>query len=260
MADDRSTAPSRRVLLAGESWSTYGVHVKGFNAYYTGYYDEGHQPLADALAASGHIVTHLPGHRATREFPRTADELASWDVVILSDIGSDTLLLHPDSFRDSRSTPNPLVALRDWVSRDGGGLLMVGGYMSFTGYGGAARYGMTPLADVLPVELLDHDDRVETPEGIRPEPTGDDPDGVLAGVEPRWPAFLGYNRLIARATATVLLRRDDDPFLAIARMGRGRSAAFASDCSPHWGSPEFVAWPDYPRFWHQLVDWLASGG
>ena len=253
-------APHRplRILLAGESWSSYGINVKGFNAYYTGFYDEGHQPLTEALGSAGHDVTYLPNHLAATEFPRTVEALDAWDVVILSDLGSDTLLLHPDTFRRSRPTPNPLVALRDWVV-GGGGLLMIGGYMSFSGYGGAARYGMTPLADVLPVTLLGQDDRVETPEGVRPEPTSNDPDGVLASIEGPWPPLLGYNRLIARADATVLLRRDDDPFLTVARMGRGRSAAFASDCSPHWGSPDFIAWPHYGRFWCQLVDWLAAG-
>src|SRR3990170_2522818 len=118
---------------------------------------------------------------------------------------------------------------------------------------------MTRLADVLPVTLLGQDDRVETPEEVQPEPTGDDPDGVLSGVAGPWPSFLGYNRLVERPGTTVLLRRDRDPFLAVARMGRGRSAAFASDCSPHWGSPEFTGWPHYGRFWSQLVDWLASG-
>ena len=42
--------------------------------------------------------------------------------------------------------------LADWV-RAGGRLLMVGGYLSFTGIEAKANYRNTPLADVLPVYL-----------------------------------------------------------------------------------------------------------
>jgi len=58
----------------------------------------------------------------------------------------------------------------------------------------------------------------------------------------------------------VLLTVGDDPFLAVGEAGEGRVAAFASDCSPHWGSPEFLAWPYYGPFWSQLVEWLGSAG
>ena len=38
------------------------------------------------------------------------------------------------------------------LRRGGGGLVMVGGYLSFTGIDGRARYGESPLAAVLPVD------------------------------------------------------------------------------------------------------------
>ncbi|MCY7417728.1 MAG: glutamine amidotransferase [Chloroflexi bacterium] len=245
-----------RVLLAGESWSSYGVHIKGFNAYYTGFYDEGGAPLIEALEAGGCIVTYQPNHVAATRFPDSVAELDAYDVVVLSDIGSDTLLLHPDTFRASQVRPDRLAVLADWV-RGGGGLLMVGGYMGFTGYAAAARYGMTPLADVLPVTLMDHDDRIETPAGVSPVATGEDAARILGGIDGPWPPFLGYNRLRERDGSSVLLRHEADPFLVTREVAAGRSAAFASDCSPHWGSPEFTAWAAYPRFWRQLVEWLA---
>ncbi len=246
-----------RVLLAGESWTSYGVNVKGFNAYYTGFYDEGGAPLVNALAANGCAVIYLPNHLAATRFPDSTAALGEFDVVILSDIGSDTITLHPDTFRASEVRPDRLAILADWV-RTGGGLLMVGGYMSFTGYAGAARYGMTPLADVLPVTLLDHDDRIEAPAGVRPVTTGADTTGILDGIDGPWPPFLGYNRLRERDGGHILLRSGMDPFLVVSEVGDGRTAAFASDCSPHWGSPEFTAWPAYPTFWSQLVEWLAG--
>lgn len=117
---------------------------------------------------------------------------------------------------------------------------------------------MTPLADVLPVTLLDHDDRIETPAGVRPVATGDDTGGIWGGIDGPWPPFLGYNRLRDRVGSRVLLRHGEDPFLAVREVRAGRTAAFASDCSPHWGSPEFTAWSAYPVFWTRLVGWLAA--
>ena len=66
-----------------------------------------------------------------------------------------------------QALPNRLVALSDWV-RQGGALLMVGGYLSFQGIEAKANYGNTPLADVLPVTMEAGDDREEAPQGVRP--------------------------------------------------------------------------------------------
>ncbi len=43
---------------------------------------------------------------------------------------------------------------------------MIGGYLSFMGIEAKANYKNTVLADVLPVTMLDGDDRVEKPEGV----------------------------------------------------------------------------------------------
>src|SRR6266852_6859360 len=71
---------------------------------------------------------HLPGHLAGGEFPNTEEGLSVYDVVILSDIGANTLLLHPDTWIHGRPTPNRLRPLREWVTR-GGGLIMCGGLL-----------------------------------------------------------------------------------------------------------------------------------
>lgn len=244
-----------RVLIAGETWVSYGVHVKGFSAYTTGSYAVGLTEFVDALHAGGCDVTHIPNHLATNEFPWTAADLERFDVVVLSDIGADTLLLHPDTFDRGQKTPDRLRLVRDYVA-SGRGLLMVGGYMSFSGFEGKARYQNTALAEALPVRMLGYDDRVETPEGVVPEVRQQHP--VLDGLGTPWPYFLGYNRLVAKPEASVLLSVGDDPFLAVSSHGRGRVAAFASDCSPHWGSPAFMEWPGYGPFWNQLMRWLAG--
>jgi uncharacterized membrane protein len=246
---------NRRVLLAGETWFTHGIHQKGFSAYTTGSYEEGYAEFVSALQAGGWDIDHLPNHLAVERFPRTTDELGAYDVVILSDIPADTLLLHPDTFVAGKRTPDRLLALERWV-HGGGGLLMVGGYMSFSGFEGKARYQGTPLARVLPVQMLGHDDRIETPEGMTPRATVQQ-HPILAGLDGEWPHFLGYNRVIP-THGEVLLTFGEDPLLVVGERQSGRAAAFTSDCSPHWGSPEFMSWPGYSRFWNNLVGWLSA--
>lgn len=151
---------------------------------------------------------------------------------------------------------DPLEALDEYV-RQGGGLLMIGGYMSFSGYDGRARYHNTALVDTLPVRMTGFDDRIEKPGGVHPE-TVQQQHPILEGVPLEWPYFLGYNRLAAKEDAEVLLRVGADVFLAVTRHGAGRSGAFASDCSPHWGSDAFTGWEAYGRFWVQLLRWLAG--
>ena len=244
-----------RVLIAGETWITHKVEIKGFAAYSTGGYAVGLTKLVEGLTEHGHEVTHITNHDAVERFPWTADEFAPFDVVVLSDIAADTIQLTP-AVQSGERTPDRLRVLKEHVEA-GHGLLMVGGYMSFSGFEGKARYQATPLAAALPVELLGHDDRVETPQGVTP--TVRAAHAVLDGIDQDWPYFLGYNRLVAKSDADVVMTVDDDPFLVLGAAGRGgRTAAFASDCSPHWGSPEFLAWPDYARFWSQLVGWLGG--
>jgi hypothetical protein len=51
----------------------------------------------------------------------------------------------------------------------------------------------------------------------------------------------------------VILQSDkNDPILATWQYGLGRSAAFASDATGHWGR-DWVSWKDFPAFWAQVV-------
>jgi uncharacterized membrane protein len=245
-----------RVLIVGESWNTFAQHTKGLASYTTSAYEEGAAPLIDALRAAGASVDYLPNHLVPEQFPFDVDELRrDYDTIILSDVPADSFLLPHAVFVKGERRPNRLAGIGEFV-RAGGGLLMIGGYMSFSGFEGRARYSLTPLADVLPVVMGVHDDRMETPEGVEPAPLAEHE--ILAGIDREWPYFLGYNRFAAKPGAEVLLSVGADPFLVVAEEGRGRVAAFASDCSPHWGSPAFLAWSGYASFWNQLVDWTAG--
>lgn len=245
-----------RVLVAGESWVSESTHYKGFDHFVSVVYEKGVGPLKAALERGGISVEHMPAHEVAESFPALPAEYAAYDVIVLSDVGADTILLHPETWLRGKRTPNRLSTLAEWV-RGGGGLLMAGGYMSFQGIGGKARYRGTPVEAVLPARIDPWDDRVETPEGAvarveRPEHP------VLAGIGGQWPALLGYNRFAATDDAVVLAKVGDDPLLALREIGAGRTAAWASDIGPHWCPEEFVQWPGYERLFTQLVRWLAK--
>lgn len=247
---------SIRVLIAGESWVTHSIHQKGFDSFTTTAYTEGVGPLRDALISRDVQVDYMPSHVAARDFPATAGDLAAYDAVILSDIGANTLLLHPDTFERSEPRPDRLVAVRDYVA-GGGGLVMVGGYLTFQGIDGKARYAGSPVEEALPVTLLTVDDRVEVPGGAVPAVRLPD-HAIVAGLAMEWPALLGYNRVTARPGAELVVAVGEDPLIVAGTFGQGRAAAFTSDCGPHWCPPPFVAWEGYAPMWDGLVRWVAG--
>ncbi|MBF4510407.1 MAG: cytoplasmic protein [Aeromicrobium sp.] len=245
-----------RVLVAGESWVSESTHFKGFDSFGSVVFETGIGPLRDALTAEGIEVIHMPAHDVPEGFPASADAFDAYDVVVLSDIGADSILLHPDTWLRGKRTVNRLKVLAEWVHA-GGGLLMAGGYMSFQGFGGKAMYRRTPVDDVLPSVIDPWDDRVETPEGAGPVVV-DATHPVLSGVDGAWPTLLGYNRFGLKDDAQLLARVGDDPLLAVRSVGAGRTAVWASDIGPHWCPADFVAWSGYGRLFGQLMRWLSG--
>ncbi|MDP9778524.1 putative membrane protein [Nakamurella flavida] len=247
-----------RILFAGESWSVTSTHAKGFDTFTTTHYAEGGDAIIAAWRDGGHEVTYQPSHVAATEFPTTVEELDQWDVVVLSDIGSNTLLLPASTFQGGRKHGNRLTALRDWTL-GGGGFAMIGGYLTFQGIEAKANYRTTPVADVLPIVMEIGDDRVERPDGVRPVITGEHVtvDG-LAGVGEELPELLGYQRFVARPGASTLMTVDDEPLLVVGEAGRGRTLAYASDIGPHWAPTEFTDWPGFATMWQRAATWLAG--
>lgn len=247
---------TRHVLIAGESWTVHSIHQKGFDSFTTTEYAEGVRWLRAALEAAGWTVTFQPSHVAARDFPLTPQALAAFDCAILSDIGANTLLLHPDTFTRSTPLPNRLHAIRDYVAA-GGGFVMVGGYLTFQGIEAKGQYAGTAIEDCLPVTLHRHDDRAECPQGVAPEVTAPD-HPIVRGLGTAWPPLLGYNRIMPKSAGQVIATVGTDPLIVAGTHGKGRAVAFASDCGPHWAPPGFVDWPGYAPLWAQIVAWAAG--
>ena len=249
-----------RVLLVGESWTTSETHYKGFDQFGSVRFHTGATPLLEAMKDSDFQIDYMTAHDAAEGFPFAMEGLAPYDIIILSDIGANTFLLPPDVWLRSKTVPNRLRLLKEWVAQ-GGNLLMIGGYFSFQGIDGRARWRGTAVEDTLPVTCHPWDDRVEIPEGAQADILLPD-HPVMAEMPAAWPPILGVNEVMVRDGATVVARLPEDqgghPLLVLGQHGQGRTAAWTSDVGPHWLSPEFCAWEGYGRLWKNLLGWLTA--
>lgn len=134
---------------------------------------------------------------------------------------------------------------------------MVGGYLTFAGIDAKGKWHDNAVQEILPVEVLTVDDRMEHCEGVAPV-TVQGYHEIFEGVDSTWPEVLGYNKTIAKPEADVLATICGDPFIVTATYGAGKSAVFTSDCSPHWAPPEFCEWESYDKLWLNIVAWLTK--
>ncbi len=203
-----------------------------------------------------HVQGANPDEQSLRKgFPTTPEQLFAYEAVILGDIEADYF------------TAQQREMLERFVSRRGGGLLMLGGVNSF----GAGGWSGTPVARALPVTVSPADGsyadgrfRVRpTDEGlehpvlhIAPDRDGDARLWELA------PPVVGLSPAAGvKAGASVLLGAVESPapVLAVQNYGSGRSAAFLSGGSWYWQVSRPAGDLLHEKFWKQLVRWLAVG-
>jgi len=264
-----ATKQRKRILYLGD-WvihlgptyveSPFGAHMKGTDIFFYG------QRLVDALESSGEFrVTSMASWDIYNSPPGRYEELlAIHSVVILSDVTAQCMHLRPQFFKRGEHghrsivMPDRLRLTRDWVA-EGGSLMMLGGWSSFSGHMGKGSWGRTCMAEVLPVECLATDDLVESSEGY-----------TIVVKEPRhpitkglpWRSFrqiLGYNETHPKPGSDVLVevKETGHPLVACRTYGKGRVAVYTSDPVPHWGL-NFSHWPGYDRFWIQMAHWVLS--
>jgi uncharacterized membrane protein len=187
--------------------------------------------LTGTIAEGGHDLTHIEGRETLTAPP------APFDVVIISDYAASRL---------GEAAASAIVA----AVEAGAGLIMLGGWGSFTGLNG--QWGSTPVGRLLPVVCAEVDDRRNVASGVWLEPVvADHP--VLAGLDfAQPPVVCGYNEVTPASEASVLLHgrqvrfeapRDgmlspaagaSVPLLVVGAAGRGRAVTYMSDLVPHW--------------------------
>lgn len=251
----------KSVLLAGETFSIVTTVATGYSVMTSASFGNGATRFAGAMASGGIDLRQLGAERCAAEFPTTLAELAQFSVVVLSDVGALALLISPDT-RSGTLSVNRLELLHDWVSA-GGGLMMAGGYSSFQGMDGAARYCDTAVEDCLPIRCLPYADGVEAPQGLEPAivtPGHAITDGIPVPIPP----VLGFNRVVPRTEESCqhLLalshRGKQFPLLSVKQHGRGRAVAWTTDIGNHWLTQQFLGWSHYDFLMQRMVQWAAG--
>lgn len=245
-----------KILFVGESCVVHTTENKGNDVFHGARYNEPALIMKELIEKEGHEFCHIPCHRVHMDFPDTMEAISEYDIIILSDVGSNTMLLHPDTARFCRRTPNKLSLIAEFVQR-GGGFGMIGGYMSFMGIDGRAKYRNTIMEELLPVNMLTFDDRVEIPEGA-PLSMTEAGQYLFTEFPEEWPFVLGYNKVEAKSGSKVLVQYKEDPIITIGQYGEGKTFAYATDCTPHWAPPEMYQWEYYGKMWDRLFSWLCE--
>lgn len=248
----------KKILFIGESWMVHVQETKGFDVFTYDYYETATEYIEKALTKSNdNVFEHLPSHLVEEKFPKTAQELSQYDVVMISDCGANTFNLPISTFTRLNRSENKLKMLQDYVA-DGGALVMIGGYLTFQGIEAKGAYKNTYLEEVLPVTLLCGDDRMERCQGVYPNVEMPD-HAILTNVpKENWPCLFGYNLLIPKEEAEVVVTVDHAPMIVLGTYGKGRTCAYSTDCSPHWSPVEFCTWEGYAPLWNNLVSWLTQ--
>lgn len=190
-------------------------------------------------------------------FPKTAEDLYSYEAVIVDDIESQFF------------TRDQMMLVQKFVSERGGGVLMLGGSESFH----EGSYARTPIGDMLPVYL-------DT--GAAPEPRGAlklvltregwlqpwlrlrDTEGDERTRIESMPGFdiLNASRAV-KPGASVLASVTDSksaahPALVAQRFGNGRTAALLVGDLWHWGLRDEPQHKDMDKAWRQMIRWLTT--
>ncbi len=207
------------------------------------------------------VVTESPDE-LIGGFPKTREELFAYRAIILGSIEAAAF------------TPEQMRMLADFVSKRGGGLLMLGGRRSFAEGG----WGGTPLAEALPIVLDANGGRLATgyfsPVQARPTragalyPVTQAAEGDKSTT--KWedlPPVTSVNPIHdAKPGATVLLsgidnRKQEQIVLAYQRYGRGKALAMPIQDSWLWYMNPKVPVTDktHSTYWRRLMRWLVDG-
>jgi uncharacterized membrane protein len=202
-------------------------------------------------------------------FPKTREELFRYQGIVLGSVEA------------SHFTHDQLRMIADFVSQRGGGLLALGGRLSFSEGG----YAGTPVDEVLPVVLTPTTTAPPDENGTREpqffatlqiSPTAYGSTHPVTQFGPdletsaeRWKTLPPLSTLnVVRAVkpgATTLLEGSGDgvsqqPILSFQRYGRGKAIALTVNDSWQWQMHHDIPLEDmtHELFWRKLLRWLVS--
>jgi uncharacterized membrane protein len=218
-----------------------------------------------------------PVEHPTKGFPKTMTDLLQYDVVIHSDIRTDSF------------SAEQLEDMARLVEEFGGGFVMIGGNSAF----GKGGYHRTVLDRVIPVAMEQDNDSQARPITLNVPPKSLSHPVMAIGSTreetqqiwgEKFPVLYGCN-LVDRAKpgavvlgvdATARNRYGPRLLMAVQNVGKGRSMAFTSDTTRSWGRDFETLWGEpinpalplterncdsryYRQFWVNAVRWLAAG-
>lgn len=234
-----------------------------------------HLHTIDADPDTGQQI--YPVEHPTKGFPQTMAELLHYDVIVHSDIRTDSF------------SGEQLQNMARLVEEFGGGFVMIGGNSAF----GKGGYHRTILDRVIPVAMEQDNDSQARPITLRVPATAMVHPVMAIGstreeTEQIWtekfPMLYGCNLVDRAKPGAVVLGVDavarnqygSRLLLAVQNVGKGRSMAFTSDTTRSWGRDFETIWGEpinpalplterncdsryYRQFWVNAVRWLAAG-
>ena len=196
-------------------------------------------------------------------FPKTEEELFSYDGIVLGSVEAGFF------------TADQLRSIEAFVSRRGGGLLALGGRLSFD----AGKYNGTVIGDLLPLQLEGRkvDDGESFTPVYKPQLTAAGQAHPITRLnedrglsQKTWndlpPISISESLRTVKPGATVLLEAKRTgaaapaiPLLAQQRYGRGQTLVFTATDTWRWRMRMDSKSNAHEAFWRQLLRYLVSG-
>ena len=218
-----------------------------------------------------------PVEHPTKGFPHLLNELLEYDVIIYSDIRTDSF------------SQEQLQNMARLVEEYGGGFVMIGGNSAF----GKGGYHRTILDRIIPVAMEQENDSSARAITLRVRPAAYTHPLMALGASReeteliwtrKFPMLYGCNQVDRAKPGAVVLGEDASArnhygprlILAVQNVGKGRRLAFTSDTTRTWGRDFETRWGEpinpgqplteqncdsryYRQFWVNAVRWLAAG-
>lgn len=226
---------------------------------------------------------HFYGERLTEALEHLTDvtPLANWELyrlepgkleqyldesscLIISDVEAKCFHLYPSFFDRARrerkvvTFPDRLNVIKEWIA-GGGGMMMLGGWLSFSGVQCKSGWGRSVLQEALPVECLLIEDLIESSAGFTAEVVNAEHPAVKGLPWESFPPIFGYNEVKEKPGGEVLVRVKETghPLVVAGEYSKGRVFTYMSDPAPHWGI-NFELWDGYDAFWQQALNWVKK--